>query len=131
MPRKRVTKPVEAEVVDEIKVSVEPSSSRPSTMVQVTPGDPVNYLESKRGDYINELEIIALETDNPTLRVKILTTLLNYSSMGQKKTSFNQSNVRQEVHLHGDSNLPDFNHLPTTKLKQLLGQLEEGLQEGQ
>jgi hypothetical protein len=109
---------------------VEPIDVLPSTLVRVEEGDPVEYLESKRMQWVHELEVIKDTTDDLKQRADIIKALLNYSSMGRKQSTFKQSNIRQEVHLHGENKLPDFNHLPTKKLRTLLGEVEEAMREG-
>lgn len=80
-------------------------------------------------DWILKMETLFDATDDVRVKKDILRTLLGMTSVGQRKNTFSQNNVRQEVHLHGSATLPDFNNLPTGKLRELLGQIDGVMKE--
>lgn len=126
MPKKKL-RPVEPdEIIDRSLIPTSPLDKGPDTYITADPGDSFEYLEHKALDYIKELELIGLDRANEIKdRTAALRILVNLTPVGRAKApKWSQNNVKQEIHLHGGQNLPQFNELPTSKIRDLIGQIE-------
>jgi len=74
--------------------------------------DPPGYLEEQRGKFINMLEAIADEADDPALKARICLELLKLSSLGRSRID----NLAQVQLME----LPDLSHLSVEELERLI-----------
>ena len=118
---------------DDMLINVTPTTVGPPKVVKVIARKekPGQWLQENRMNWLEKLEALAATTEDERVALSVYKTLLSYTDIGQKKAQFNQSNIKQELHLHGNHNLPDFNNLPTSKLRELLGQIEQATAEVQ